>query len=99
HHRDPHSFPTRRSSDLCIFASLQIGDGSSPAGTYPPAKELLKDGWLALALGDQPGHDLAEGPVERVDQPPHSKAERLFRGQDRRDRKSTRLNSSHDQIS
>jgi len=30
-------------------------------GLNPSVKELLKNAWLALALGDQPGHDLAEG--------------------------------------
>jgi hypothetical protein len=36
----------------CLLASLQIGDRSIPPGTNPSVKELLKDGWLALALGD-----------------------------------------------
>src|SRR5258707_1258558 len=68
----------------CIFAALQIGERRIPPGTDPSVKELLKDGWLALALGDYPGHDLAEGPVERIDQPPRPKAQRFIRGQLRR---------------
>src|SRR5438132_12083804 len=36
----------------CILASLQIGVGSVPPGTNTSVKELPKNAWLALALGD-----------------------------------------------
>src|SRR5579863_6589612 len=56
-----------------ILASLQIGDGSSPPGANPSVEELLQNARLALTFGDQPGHCLAERPLERIDQAPHSK--------------------------
>jgi hypothetical protein len=48
----------------CVLGSLQIGDSGSSPGTNQSVEELLTKGWLALAFGDQPSHDLAEGPVE-----------------------------------
>src|SRR5579863_4610175 len=53
-----------------ILAALEIRNRSSPSRTNPSVKELLKNGRFTLALGDQPGHDLAKRPVERVDQAP-----------------------------
>src|SRR5688500_19539403 len=70
-HRDLHSFPTRRSSDL------------------PGLSTLVRAGDL-LRLGDQ---DLGLADRRKVDQPAierHCAAAFLLR-----DRKSTRLNSSH----
>src|SRR5690349_23912311 len=65
-HRDLHSFPTRRSSDLRRSAS---------AFAPPGAPAFARRNWLALA---------SSAPI---------------RADSRRDRKSTRLNSSHVEIS
>src|SRR5206468_10804539 len=73
-HRDLHSFPTRRSSDL--FAALRdnLPDPISHARrTAAPAHPERPAG--------DPGADTHQGPAGGAD------------------RKSTRLNSSHDQIS
>src|SRR5580698_6931848 len=67
-----------------ILAALQIRNRGIPSWTNPSVKELLEDARFALALGDQPSHDLAERPVERVDQASHSKPQGLFSGQDGR---------------
>src|SRR5690349_24060409 len=73
HHRDLHSFPTRRSSDLDVALRA----------------EPLAGGRHRLAAPGLPEH--GEGLVERS--PPVARIE------PERDRKSTRLNSSHVEIS
>src|SRR5206468_12569750 len=83
-HRDLHSFPTRRSSDLAHAPAVGKRErGREPLG---PGRSGRDDG----------GHHLArERPI-----PLRRHAE--SGGQRRKgigDRKSTRLNSSHDQIS
>src|SRR5206468_12346830 len=75
HHRDLHSFPTRRSSDL--------------PGAF---------GGSAIEFAVRLDH---EGSAATVDRAPHQLMPDKLRGSVRAiaDRKSTRLNSSHDQIS
>src|SRR5690349_24048023 len=70
HHRDLHSFPTRRSSDL-VAAGVQLG---------PPGAQYVE-----LVLGERAGRE-----PERTD---------CGGGEPGLDRKSTRLNSSHVEIS
>src|SRR5690606_41702973 len=80
-HRDLHSFPTRRSSDL----------GAAPGGwTWV----LVRQGLRVIAIDNGPlrEHLFDTGLVE------HLRADG-FRWQPARDRKSTRLNSSHVKIS
>src|SRR5206468_12205515 len=87
HHRLLHSFPTRRSSDLStardILASLR--PCARRCDPVPTGVSLVP---IAADLrgGEQPRHVA------------HRRAHDEFRGF-REDRKSTRLNSSHDQIS
>src|SRR5690606_41749007 len=93
-HRDLHSFPTRRSSDLWIdraaeVAALLAVDAveRDRAGRTPHAEvQLLKDSGLATLLGPR-----EHGGGEQT----WSTAYRVIR----EDRKSTRLNSSHVKIS
>src|SRR5688572_32114873 len=73
-HRDLHSFPTRRSSDL--NRRQPVGDHERRAAAAQRAQAVLN---LRLALA-----------VE---------TRRRFVEDQNRDRKSTRLNSSHSQIS
>src|SRR5206468_12529360 len=80
HHRDLHSFPTRRSSDLLAVERLSLARVDSPRAR--------------------------RGPVARRRAAPRSeraasrrRPRRRLRPRALRDRKSTRLNSSHDQIS
>src|SRR5438445_7550247 len=76
-HRDPHSFPTRRSSDLLAArGALRAGAGLVTIAT--PREALPVNAAASLAVMVRP-----------VD------GQRLARG----DRKSTRLNSSHANIS
>src|SRR5690606_41424050 len=89
-HRDPHSFPTRRSSDLAR-AQAPAGDGSRVAvEAFSRGDAIDRDwmGWGALRVLSRqdwaPGATRDDGRVANM--------ERL-------DRKSTRLNSSHVKIS
>src|SRR5689334_25201069 len=78
-HRDLHSFPTRRSSDLLLAdRSVQRGVARMDAGHILPGRIRRRD------LGD----DLIKMEGGRIDDPRAG-----------RDRKSTRLNSSHSSIS
>src|SRR5206468_10407569 len=81
HPRDPHSFPTRRSSDL-----LQCGRGPRPLSTSHALglglKAVTRCAVRASALV------MLDAAVAQRD-----------RASAALDRKSTRLNSSHDQIS
>src|SRR5436305_9286174 len=84
HRRAPHSFPTRRSSDL--VRQLQPALAERPGQGARPARAGRDQGQLALdgAPSDLPG--LHRG-------------QELRRGGTCEDRKSTRLNSSHVRIS
>src|SRR5207245_5366535 len=96
-HRDRHSFPTRRSSDLRrddVFAALERlhwpDRGRFFAGAQP-------------RLGDDAGADPALQ-LDVMEPGPQQAAVQLELGvtrqpADNRDRKSTRLNSSHGSIS
>src|SRR5690606_39955044 len=80
--RDLHSFPTRRSSDLCTGGNRR---GAHPGRRRSPAstrREGLRGPWSR-------GIPTKRQPSQR----------RAARGRRRRDRKSTRLNSSHVEIS
>src|SRR5690606_41990980 len=95
-HRDLHSFPTRRSSDLKVVAatgkaaeadylrSLGASEVIDRAALSAPGKPLQKERWTAVvdAVGS---HTLA-----------NACAQTRYGGADR---KSTRLNSSHVKIS
>src|SRR5207245_11196305 len=90
HHRDLHSFPTRRSSDLGGRARLRV-DGQPP---LPGAAVALRRPRLSARRHPPAPPARARAPRGAVplgheDQPPEL----------RRDRKSTRLNSSHGSIS
>src|SRR5205814_10086729 len=82
-HRDLHSFPTRRSSDLVQNRAVELDFLA-----LDPERDLLAE--LAGQVTHQTG--------ESVEHLPHRRHARLddFRLQlARQDRKSTRLNSSH----
>src|SRR5207249_11700537 len=84
-HRDLHSFPTRRSSDLNIrYADLSGGVRDVTQGAQVVSLASLAQTLVATGVRSDPGHS---PDVVRID---------LRRGQDR---KSTRLNSSHVSIS
>src|SRR5690606_41060523 len=91
--RELHSFPTRRSSDLECF---QCDDPGRDGG----GEVLRQEGPQRLVF---PGLDVACRPVVQDAQAKHalfSEIDRNARAQGiARDRKSTRLNSSHVKIS
>src|SRR5206468_8312958 len=89
-HRDLHSFPTRRSSDLLPIENRANVQALQQRPLGDALCELL-DRHAALDATDVglAEHELVEGNVPRGGQ------RDLLSG----DRKSTRLNSSHDQIS
>src|SRR5206468_8319604 len=86
-HRDLHSFPTRRSSDLSLYLLREWSLRGGRSSSGPPSNGrarclrllLLRAGLLLHLLLSSPRRT----PPARLPQ----------------DRKSTRLNSSHDQIS
>src|SRR5205085_5177981 len=77
-HPDPHSFPTRRSSDLI-------------SALFTPSCKFESPFFLAEDV------DLRMATTNRSDQPAWQQND-IFR-EEEGDRKSTRLNSSHSQIS
>src|SRR5207244_10107507 len=78
YHRDLHSFPTRRSSDLIDLFTQQTAEVAQP-----------------LHAPELPERDEAQNPnLPSLDAAPAGHAQAL-----QRDRKSTRLNSSHQIIS
>src|SRR5206468_12880581 len=82
-HRDLHSFPTRRSSDLTIV----FDDAPGVAPGTPVRRSGVRIGEVkSVDLDDETGKVRVAIVVEK-------------RYTLRKDRKSTRLNSSHDQIS
>src|SRR5690606_40895184 len=98
YHRDLLSFPTRRSSDLTnvepgneyIFPGISSGDARSDRyllGRYPcePGSPGRKTGPTYRS--------------NRPDHPPRNVFHGLYDDARKRDRKSTRLNSSHVKIS
>src|SRR5207253_10685127 len=84
HHRDLHSFPTRRSSDLTVARTLTV-TSITPDTPFTPS-EICVAPSSCTSLAPLPGpQSLSVNPTTRID----------FT----RDRKSTRLNSSHVAIS
>src|SRR5947209_10100203 len=88
HHRDLHSFPTRRSSDLnanwlfqCLRCSLNLFDRASP-----PVIKVLRGSGNGCNFST-----IASPPLQQDSKVPATR--------EREDRKSTRLNSSHANIS
>src|SRR5439155_25174191 len=84
--RDPHSYPTRRSSDLSTSASIRsISSRAEGAATSSPAPECRtrKSRSFCRSISEQ---GIATAPTFR-------QKDLDFRV--RQDRKSTRLNSSH----
>src|SRR5690606_41354697 len=81
--RDPHSFPTRRSSDLQRQRLLELGGDRAVggAGLGIPARMVVADDHRRGVVGQRAPHHLARVHLGAVD------------------RKSTRLNSSHVKIS
>src|SRR5206468_10608383 len=87
HHPHLHSFPTRRSSDL----------GTTPAEERLPCWIELGDALVLDGLGHE---EIAIPILDRVrDVTELSEPRPELTADDAQDRKSTRLNSSHDQIS
>src|SRR5690606_41809371 len=86
HHRDLHSFPTRRSSDL---------------RSSSPVKETLTPPWSLRAGGSRRRcRDAGVLALRTGAAGQRSRGRRVVRGgAEHRDRKSTRLNSSHVKIS
>src|SRR5205085_11980986 len=82
-HRDLHSFPTRRSSDLALQPAREDLRRRHRQGRGEDARRALAARDRARQPGDPPARGDGELP-RRALQP---------------DRKSTRLNSSHSQIS
>src|SRR5690606_41960296 len=97
HHRDLHSFPTRRSSDLCI--SVQRVLLHRPI--YNETLERLLDKIASLKVGDPRDPDTVVGPMidERAAADAFATVQEALEGGAQVDRKSTRLNSSHVKIS
>src|SRR5206468_12562802 len=84
HHRDLHSFPTRRSSDLTELSERAIrryAQRGKPSVTFE--RQRRREGLMLVRTVTYRGFVL-DRDVEPLPNP---------------DRKSTRLNSSHDQIS
>src|SRR5207245_5860466 len=77
HHRSPHSFPTRRSSDLCPSDRVGAAGGVRRVRIPLHSRRVRRD-----------------HPPDRRDRAPARRGPDLDR-----DRKSTRLNSSHGSIS
>src|SRR5699024_12593172 len=87
-HRDLHSFPTRRSSDLIIRGG-ERGDGFEDSGEYPDRRKRNQC---------SPASRTRRNPVDSARLVHFTGTGRSSQGGPR-DRKSTRLNSSHVSIS
>src|SRR5699024_11578686 len=92
HHRDIHSFPTRRSSDLEAAERLKQ--------TKQEAQQIIEDAKSAGAKQERAIIEAAYKEAERIKQSAQEEIERekekaINALQDKVDRKSTRLNSSH----
>src|SRR5205085_11397825 len=97
HHPDLHSFPTRRSSDLPP-ALVEMKRGGK---VVPAVAQLTKMGLLFILERDtgKPVFGVEERPVPRADTPGEESWPTEPFPLKPPDRKSTRLNSSHSQIS
>src|SRR5439155_10291467 len=88
-HRNPHSFPTRRSSDL--LKSRRFGSPPSLAAKGRDERGAEGD----ARREPDPAQGQRRRPDEKAGEPSVREADRRLEG----DRKSTRLNSSHVAIS
>src|SRR5690606_41413020 len=93
HRRVPQSFPTRRSSDLFLLESLPAWHGNRISRLIKTPKLHLTDTGLACALLG------VEAQALWKDRALFGQLLETFVCQELRDRKSTRLNSSHVKIS
>src|SRR5207249_9233902 len=97
HHRDPHSFPTRRSSDLLprqtatATHNLSLGRPTCTPCARSSAQMEAKSSRTTRSLVRSRPSILSLLPLRKTSSPPCSPAQL--------DRKSTRLNSSHVSIS
>src|SRR5690606_41742411 len=99
HHPDLHSFPTRRSSDLLAYSRLSVIDGAARISTlrnYPVRREyyprdIRHDRKFSSRISSSPSSASASSS--------QTPAALRSNGHSPRDRKSTRLNSSHVKIS
>src|SRR5206468_6915067 len=99
HHRNHPSFPTRRSSDLEEHARYELIDGDLvkiKEGTQQSSLDVSRNYLAALAFSNG-GKTLTCGSPVNI--PGHVLAVNAGAKSAFIDRKSTRLNSSHDQIS
>src|SRR5688572_31517560 len=87
-YQSTHSFPTRRSSDLGSICVGSSDIGGLSRRSWHVLQYRVEEGDFAIGLPEQ---QLAVG--QQIDGLART------RGARRRDRKSTRLNSSHSQIS
>src|SRR5207248_8818864 len=88
-HPDPHSFPTRRSSDLPADPMPRLANGTPNLGRVAGEKGIWGVPWIrnmALRIDN----------TDAISDLPRSGGDAA---EIRRDRKSTRLNSSHRTIS
>src|SRR5206468_5837302 len=97
YHRDLHSFPTRRSSDLASrgLAHLNVSPDNLFVAATPTGEQVKLLG-LGTAVFRPRG---AEAATAGGDNARFRAPEVAAGGEADSDRKSTRLNSSHDQIS
>src|SRR5205814_3594711 len=91
-HRDPHAFPTRRSSDLELLAWLAKNASTKPSKPKTPKARPPKARPTKPRRSKQRVHfRLPTGDV-RTERVPHEEVDDFVKSLDR---KSTRLNSSH----
>src|SRR5699024_11849368 len=94
HHQLPHSFPTRRSSDLCSAAPESLRTRIYAA--HPPAHSARACPHRTSVFDLTPYPSLPNIIFPAAPQPPLSGP---YTTKEYEDRKSTRLNSSHVSIS
>src|SRR5205085_12429763 len=94
-HLDIHSFPTRRSSDLCGYGSQGEGDEDKRRRLSFSSYKIRLTSFLSSTNGILPGMSCI---IYFLSSSSLTKHERI-QTHIERDRKSTRLNSSHSQIS
>src|SRR5438445_9344247 len=95
--RDLHAFPTRRSSDLAVNELLDRGGDAGDVVVNLHAQLNMLGGLMAMLIGATFGVLLALGgaPRPRAVRVALREQDAERRPDEHRDRKSTRLNSSH----